>query len=393
MRTRMILSSFYLTNFAVMGVFMPYFSVHARDLGFTATRIGLLMAVAPLTKAVLPLAWGAAADRWGHRRGLLVLASWSATIAFTGYLAAESFLACLLLMCLYSALAVPVLPFVEATTLETLEASGGDYGRIRLFGSLGFALSAFLFGQAMSGDSPFPVISTLLVLMLLNSIAASLVAGVPGSASLPPARRKRSALDRPMWLALATGFFMQASHGPYYAFFSLELRDAGYTPKVIGAAWAGAILCEIILLASAGVLLSRVSLRRLMAVSVTIATLRWLLYAFSLAPPALFVGQAMHAFTYAGFHVAAIRLLFRLSPAGTRSTGMTLYSGWTYGAGLMAGTAASGLIHDAFGPRSMFLFGALLAASSLVIIALGAGRVGDGGPDETAPDPGPGFPR
>ena len=42
---------------------------------------------------------------------------------------------------------------------------------------------------------------------------------------------------------------MQASHGPYYVFFSIHLEDLGYSGGEIGALWALAVVAEVALFA------------------------------------------------------------------------------------------------------------------------------------------------
>jgi len=104
---------------------------------------------------------------------------------------------------------------------------------------------------------------------------------------------------------------------------------------------------------------------------VGIASFRWFLYAGPMAMPVVILGQALHAFTYAGFHVAAVQTMQRLVPAGSRSTGQAFYSGWTFGAGIMAGTLYSGIVKDNFGTASMFASAGMMALAALVILFIG----------------------
>ena len=40
-------------------------------------------------------------------------------------------------------------------------------------------------------------------------------------------------------------FLMQASHGPYYTFYSIYLEQFAYSKGTIGALWALGVICEI----------------------------------------------------------------------------------------------------------------------------------------------------
>ena len=369
--TRLVLAAFYLTNFAILGLFVPYFGLYLRALGFSDTRIGILLALIPLAKAALPGLWGSAADRWGIRRPLMVLATWAALAVFCGFLGVTSFVGCLILLAIYAALAVPTLPFVEATTLEYVHRSGSDYGRIRVAGSVGFAITALAYGRLAGEAAATAVVPALIGAMLLNAIATSMVPPTPGrprSARLP--LKQLLALPA-VGLLLFAGFLMQASHGAYIGFFSLVLQENNYSSLAVGLAWAGAIAAEVVLMLVSARLVATLGARGLMALSLTAAALRWFLYAGSIAVPALILGQALHAFTYAGFHVAAVQTIQRLVPEGSRSTGQALYSGWTFGAGITLGTVLSGIVKDHLGATAMFLFAGGLAVGALCLVAAG----------------------
>jgi len=371
---RFILATFYLTNFAVLGLFVPYFGLYLRSLEFSATRIGILLALIPLAKAALPGVWGRAADHWGVRRGIMIVSTWGAMAVFFGFLGVSSFAGCLLVMAAYAALSVPALPLVETTTLEYVAASGADYGRIRVAGSMGFALMALAYGPLAGTATATAVVPTMLVLLALSATCTSLVPVEGRVRRASPLSMGRLLRLPTVGLVLAAGFLMQASHGAYIGFFSIILEENGYSPGAVGLAWAGAIAAEVILMLLSARLVNVLGTRALMAMAVAVATLRWFLYAFSVAPVALVVGQAMHAMTYAGFHVAAVQAMQRLVPAGSRATGQALYSGWTYGAGMMAGTLLAGVVKDHLGTGWMFTISGVMALSALGIILAKPGR-------------------
>lgn len=373
-RSHRLLQTFYLTSFAALGLYVPYFNLHLRALGFPDREIGFLLAMLPLAKATLPAVWGMAADRSGQRRLLLAASTWLAAGSFAGFLAAESFTACLVVMAFYATFSVPALPFVEATTLEVLEASGGRYGRIRVAGSLGFASTALLYGWLAGSASSSRVVPAMLIMLAINACIASLIIPPPPARRAPAPPPLTFLRHPPIILLLAAGFLMQASHGAYLGFFSLVLQEAGYSSLAVGAAWGGAIGAEVIMMLWVDRLAARLGVSRLLALSVAAAALRWGMYAVTLSPLVLVLGQGLHAFTYAGFHVAAVKAIFRLFPRSARATGQALYSGLTYGAGLTAGTMISGLVKEKMGQAAMFWVACALALASLGLILGGAGR-------------------
>ena len=52
----------YFLFFAVLGGFLPYFTLYLKELGFAGHQIGILFAILPLVKSFGPILWGGVAD-------------------------------------------------------------------------------------------------------------------------------------------------------------------------------------------------------------------------------------------------------------------------------------------------------------------------------------------
>ncbi|MCB1948818.1 MFS transporter, partial [Nitrosomonas sp.] len=52
------LSGFYFFHFAVLGAFVPYWSLYLQSLSFSALQIGILMSLLLVTRIFAPTAWG-----------------------------------------------------------------------------------------------------------------------------------------------------------------------------------------------------------------------------------------------------------------------------------------------------------------------------------------------
>jgi PPP family 3-phenylpropionic acid transporter len=160
---------------------------------------------------------------------------------------------------------------------------------------------------------------------------------------------------------------MQISHGAFYSFYSIRLKDLGYSDAVIGWQWALAVICEVLMLTRVDRVVRRFGSPAVLRLCIAIATLRWLLVASTESLPLLTLSQTLHAFTYAAFHVAAIRIVHR-SFAHARAKGQALYSGMTYGLGLFVGSTLAGLLATPLGLPAVFLLSAAIAASALLVL-------------------------
>jgi MFS transporter, PPP family, 3-phenylpropionic acid transporter len=357
------LAAFYLTNFAILGIYLPYFTLYLQGLGMTAWQIGVLVAAVPIGKIVCGPLWTLWADRSGMGKGLVVLSTGLAAAVFALVLASGRFAPLCAILYLYAAMLAPQLPIVEAITLDLAERHRWQYGRIRAWGSLGFILAALLGGALFDVHPLSRVVPLLLALMALNLATAVLLpAGVgpraPGD--LVPDARPVAAGAAPFF---ACTLLMQASHGAYYAFFSIVLEEAGYRRGTIGALWASGVIAEIVTMVGAGWLLARLGVAALFTVCLALAALRWGICASTVWLPAIMAAQVLHAFTFGAFHVAGVIGTHRLFPPSLRASGQSLYSGFTYGAGNVIGFLGAGALFGWGG--TPWLFGVSAATAVL----------------------------
>lgn len=363
------LSAFYFVYFTVTGAFVPYWSVYLQHLGYAPVAIGVLMAVPMATKIVAPFLWGWLADHSGRRVGVIRMGTLLAAASFAGVFFGHGAVWLALTVGAFSFFWNAALPQFEAATLDHLGTADHHYSRIRLWGSIGFVVSVMLLGLAFGYVSVAwlaPVIAGLLAALWLASLA---VPAPPESVRTGGVdHRLRQVLRRPEVLALfATCLLIQASHGPYYTFFTLYLRAHGYGSALIGGLWALGVVAEIAVFLVMPRLLPRFGARRLLIFALGATALRWLLIA-GLAGnlPVLVFAQTLHAASYGIYHAAAIHMVFRFFPGRLQGRGQALYSSVGFGLGGALGALASGYVWSGVAPAAAFVMGAALAAAGAV---------------------------
>jgi len=363
----------YAAKFAHLGIVMPFLAPWMLGRGLRPAAIGVLLALPPLFKIVAPWCWGRWADRGGRRRELLAVAALGAGAALAGMVTAQGLALLALLMTLYSFARSPVLPYIEATSLEQAERRGFDYGSIRLWGSLAFVVTSSGIGALqgwISLETGLLVAAAMLALcgLLAPTLPAPLKTtdggkaerGAPGAT----AAEDRKGLVR----FLAACALMQASHGAYYTFYSIRLQDLGYGPAAIGLLWALATIAEILLLLRMDRIVARLGTQAVLVASLVVAAARWALIGSFSSAGWLIVGQTLHAVTYAAFHVAAIRVVYRRFGPLHRAKGQAMYSGMTFGLGLFAGSLVAGWLVEPLGLPVVFLASAGVALTALLVL-------------------------
>lgn len=363
------LSAFYFFFFAVVGGLVPYWSAYLRSLGFGASAIGELIAILYATKIVAPNVWGWLADLSGRRMATVRLACLTAAVAFAGMLLGQSYGWLALSMALFGFFWNAALPQFEANTMNHLGANDHHYSRIRLWGSMGFIVAVTVLGE-FTDRIGLGIVPWALLLLLTGLVGASVLApSAPAHANDAPHEPFGRILLRPHVLGFLTAcFLLQASHGPFYVFYSIYLADHGYRGAVIGALWAVGVLAEIMVFLMMHRWLPRFGPRRLMTAALALAVVRWILVgAFPDWVVLQAVAQTLHAGTFGVYHAVAISLINRFFTGPNQGRGQALYSSLTFGAGVAAGSLASGYLWSAFGEAPTWYAAAALAATGAVL--------------------------
>lgn len=365
------LAAFYFFFFAVVGGLAPYWGAYLRSLGFGAPAIGELIAILYATKIIAPNIWGWLADRSGRRMATVRFACLMATVAFAGMLFGQSYGYLALLMALFGFFWNAALPQFEANTMNHLGANDHYYSRIRLWGSMGFIAAVTGLGE-LTDRMGLQVVPCALLLLVTVLAVASLVAPSAsaqcGDAYHEPFRR---ILLRPNVLGfLVACFLLQASHGPFYAFYSIYLADHGYSGAAIGVLWALGVLAEIMVFLKMHRWLPQFGPRRLMTAALVLAVVRWTLVgAFPDWISLQSLAQLLHAGTFGVYHAVAITLINRFFTGPNQGRGQALYSSLTFGAGVASGSLASGYLWSTFGAAPTWYMAAALAAAGAVLVS------------------------
>ncbi|HVN85672.1 MAG TPA: MFS transporter [Candidatus Binatia bacterium] len=355
----------YVLLFAGGGVWMPYFPLYLSHLGFTGWQVGMIFGLQPALRWTSAIGWAYAADRWRIRHQLLVGAAIAGALCFLGLLVVRSFAMVLAVTAAIALLHAPLIPMVDAAVMDHLERLGGDYGRLRMWGSIAFVAFAVIGAPLVHAFSV-----QIVPLVLLLPLPAMVIA----LARLPREQRGHAKHFRAPWALLtppltaflASAFLIQLSCGAFSGFFALHTAALGLSDAVPGLAWGCAVAAEVAILFAGGRILERVTPSQLVIVSLLVSATRWAITAWARDQTLVVLLQMTHAFTFGAFHLAALLLLSRLVPPESSTGGQALYGLVAFGIGGSSGLALAGALVDRIGTAGVFGFEAGVTLLGLV---------------------------
>ena len=363
------LSGFYFFYFAVLGVLVPYWGLYLQSVGFTPSDIGNLMALLMATRIVAPNVWAWIADHRAQRMRVVRFAAFLTVVAFAGVFGGRSFWWLAAVMVLFSFFWHASLPLLEVLVMNHTAARPGEYGRIRLWGSIGFILSVVALGPVVDRYGPWWTLPTMLTLMIgIWGFSVALPESEGRGPAAHPERFLRVIMKPEVLAFLLACFLMQVSHGPYYTFYTIYLADCGYSKTLIGALWAFAVVCEIGVFLAMPRLLARTALRTVLLASFALAAGRWLLIGwFPQHLGILVFAQALHAATFGMFHGASVQAVFRFFTGRHQHRGQAIYGTASFGVGGAVGSFYSGQAWATLGPAATYSIAAGAAALAFVL--------------------------
>ncbi|MCB1634444.1 MAG: MFS transporter [Xanthomonadales bacterium] len=365
------LAGFYLAYFAALGLFSPYWGAYLETRGLNEAQIAVLMSLWFGARMIIPIPWNWCAEHYGGHQRWLRAGALLTLAGCASFLLPLSYWQLLVVMLLFSIVYNAIMPQFEALTLAHLGARRSLYGRIRVWGTVGFGLTVTLGGALLEQVGYgqlvgllLPVFAILLLVAWINREPADMASQARPSLTDLSERLRRPAVS----LLLLVAMMMQMGHGPYYVYFAIYLDQLGFGPAWVGAYWAIGLGLEVAVFLLMPRVLARWSARRVMALCLLVAALRWLVVA--LLPtnvPLMLLAQAGHALTFGAFHAATMLLLAEHFPGRLGGQGQGLLYALSGGLGGVLGSLVAGWAWANWGGSGSFLAAALIAALAIGI--------------------------
>ena len=363
------LSGFYWFYFASLGVVVPFWSLYLQSLAFNAKEISELMAILMGTKIVAPYIWSWIADHTGHCMKIIRLGSVMSVIMFAGVFISSNFWWLALVMLLFSFFWNATLPQFEANTMNYLGADTHKYSVVRLWGSLGFVVAVIVIGSLLDDFDYQLVPVSIFVLYVFITVFSYMVKDAKQEVSITQNTFILVALKKPHVIALLSiCFLMQMSHGPYYTFYSIYLKEFAYSSTTLGWLWALGVIAEIVLFIFMHRLMPKYSPRFLMVFALLLTSIRWLIIGFFVENlTMIIIAQCLHAASFGLYHAVAIELIHRNFKGKLQGRGQAVYSAVSFGAGGAIGALISGAYWEVYSPQLIFSVAALISFVALLI--------------------------
>ena len=355
-----------------MGLVIPYLAVYLHGKGFSSLHIGEIIAIVTASKIIGPSLWAVMADKTGKHVSIIRMGTLLSIMSFVAIFWLDSYWGITLCLALFSLFWTAILPQIEVMTLHSIKLKANIYGRIRVWGSIGFIIFSMLAGyfidEFSSAVFPYLVLIALLGLLGANALLIQPKVVVNTAATQAPIIDK--IVSSPFIIFFIAGLLLQISFGAYYNFFVLLLMDYQYSGIFIGALLGIAVVAEIFIFVFAGKLFKYFSLKMLLIISLVFSAIRWLLIAhFADNLYVLIASQLLHALSFGVYHSASVLFISQNFNANQQNRGQAIYVGGIFGLGAAIGAYVAGVMwKEGAGAITAFEVSALCALAGALLL-------------------------
>lgn len=335
----LLLAAYYFFYFALVGVYVIFMPKVLLELGYSTVEVGIIYAAAPFMRFLLPFVFRHYVSLTPKVYQLSLLFTFIGTLLFIA--SVDDFWVYLAANLLFGASMGISLPYVETIALDAL--SRHRYGKVRLWGSLGFMGIALWLGKVL--DNPYEALYYLSATALLTLLWGAFISQYDKTSHSSPHEDASFSLTK-YWAFWTSIFLMQVGFGGFYNFFTIYETAHGVSLEMVSWMWSFGVICEIVMLYFQGPLLQR-NLLNILQFATLLTAVRWMiLYIYPESITLTFASQSLHAVSFALYHTAAITYVFSLYTQ--KKLAQQFFLGIAFGLGGSVGAVLSGQLYGEY---------------------------------------------
>jgi len=350
-------------QYAIWGAWAPVLSSYLiNDVGFSGGQVGWIYALLPLATIISPFIGGQVADRWFSSEKVIGILALTGGVLLLVVSRTTDFNVMFVLMLVYSLLYAPTLALTNSIAMINLEDSEAEFGKIRVWGTLGWIAAGWLLtGWRWGGqDGLLPMVQgdTLFLAGLMSILMGLQSFTLPHTPPQKEGVKPWAFLESMKMLkvkefAIFVGItFVVATELEFYYILTapfLESAKIGVSSASVPAVMTIAQVAEIFVMAFLlSYFLKKYGMRKTLAFGVVAWPIRYIIFAIGAPVWLVIASLALHGFCYVFFFVAAFIYVDKVAPPDIRASAQSLIAIVALGLGRFLGSLFAGKIRDVF---------------------------------------------
>lgn len=361
------LSLFYFLFSLGTGSFQ-FLNLYYVDFGLTSTEVGTLFAIGPLVMVFSQPFWGILTDYLNAaKRIMIIMLIGTSTIALL-FLLSDQFHHLVILNIAYFFFQSSVPAIADSTTISLLP-DRSDFGKVRLWGSVGYAVGVLIVGailDVLGFKFMFILNSFFIALTLLFIVRLPIKQGIKTKFKINEGILLFK--NRSFLLFLAFSFLIFLTVHANNSFYGIHLQNVGASVSLVGFALLLKSILEVPFFAMSKRLMKRYSYRMLLSAVAFIYGIRWLIIGTVDYLEVLVWSQVLLSLSYSIQYFVAVAYVDDIIPKAYRATGQTFYWAVTLGLGGLVGNTLAGWVLEYIEIPTMYYITAIISLFSITLL-------------------------
>lgn len=296
----MLYSIFYFLMFGSSFIAMQYLNLYYKSIGFSKMEISAIIIISSIVAIASSLFFGYKFDRTKKKHLILYTILIGSLICFSIIALFDNFLSILLINVCFYMFYLSVQPLFTTVTLENIEKNCLSYGKVRLFGTIGFCFFSILLPIIKFENTiffaMFFVLSCMIIVFTFILKKDKINTDIKEKSSF---KIREILAQKDIIIIILYVCFINITLGAYFNFFGIYFTDElGYSKKLYGVICAVSTLSEIPFLLYSPKLFKKYNIKNILVVAGIITGIRWILCAFFTSSIALLFIQLLHGFGF-----------------------------------------------------------------------------------------------
>ena len=366
------LKQFYIFMFFAMGSVNPLLSVYLSDVeNLNGYQIGFIMSLTPIITIFFQPIWGLIADKLKKPLTILQLTTISAAIFMIGYAWFSGFYLIVLVAVVLSVFQSAMIPLADSITVVHTTKMKYNYGNVRLFGSLGYAVAVVIMGY-LSDMEPS---------LIFYGASLSLFVAFLITTKMPKIEYEEETLKQPFWsslskllkqkefiLYLIITFLIFGPNMANNSYWGLLIEDVGGTYTTIGVMFFIAVISEIPFMNLFNKIVQKVGILNITLLAGGVALVRWIIYYSEPSLWLLYSTAVLQGVTIGFMIPAGLQFVKKIVSPTVAISAITIYSAVANGLGNWFSTFLSGIILENQSVYEVYLLYIIQTIIGLIII-------------------------
>lgn len=366
------LNVLYFLIYVAFACLYPFLTPYLKQRGLSFTEIGIIYGTMGIVSILSQPVWGFITDKYSNKRFVLLCIMSVCSLVILNFVFTVTFYSILASIMLLIVFQNAITPIADAYSCEIIDKHPSiQYGKVRLMGSLGWALTALIMGYVINlvGDNSVFYVYSLAMLVGAGLVYTIKFEGHQSRGKIRVADMVNLVKDYRIILFVISVIFVNISMASNSNYLPILIENTGGDITKVGYVFFLSAISELPTFFIGSKLLKRYGEINLYIAGILIFAIRFFLNSMCSSYVWVLVVQVSHGISFGLYFLAAVQYLNKNTPPAMKTSAMTLLAA-ANAVGVFVGSIGGGMLLEQISVFVLYKVLAGMCVVSLLFILL-----------------------